>query len=137
MKRKTPLKRSTTPIKRKAAPKAKRSTINKNRELREAVLKRCLFTDAAGDEWPRCEMLVYIGDGWERCFNVAIDPSHVIKRTDCGRAKHSADVCVGSCRRCHEAYHAHSALIMFPTGALERANAAINSARLKRRGDPF
>lgn len=125
MKRKTPIKRSTTPIKRKAAPKAKRSTINKNRALREAVLKRCLFTDAAGDVWPRCEMLVYANGEWARCPNLAVDPSHVIKRVDCKAAKHDPNVCVGSCRPCHEAYHAHSELVMFPVGAIERAQAAI------------
>jgi 5-methylcytosine-specific restriction endonuclease McrA len=114
-------------IKRSKPPRSRPSTLKANRELRRAVLER---------DGHACLMMVRSSHKDEHgqyfnaapCFNPAVDAAHVFPRAQCGRAKYSPDVCVASCRRCHDLWHAHNPNVAFPGSAVLRAEKAIAAA---------
>ena len=105
---------------RKPLARSKSSTLAKNRELRQAVLERD----------PECQMLrrACFTTPWVLCQRPSIDAAHIFARVQCGRAKYDLDVCVGSCRGCHNMWHAHDPNVRFSLDQILRAEKAIAQA---------
>jgi hypothetical protein len=88
--KRSPMKRSTKPMR-----KIKPCVASAQRKQRFALRKRSLG---------RCEMEFLMVGEWARCLSHAVDPSHIVKRRNCGKARDLVDVVVASCRPCHERY---------------------------------
>lgn len=85
----------------------------------------------------QCEMEGRWGDRWIRRFMLGVDPSHIYKRRDCGKARDLAEVIVHSCRPCHERYEAppfgDKPRLRVPPGMREDASVAIAALAKARR----